>query len=162
MKYQSVCRIRLQRLFASLSVLLFVLVAQVHPKDWNGIVPQKSTRADVERSLGKSGSISPLYGLYQDSDHQVTIEYLRTESGADLMDDLVLSIWVYPMKRIYLTDAQPDLSGFRKASGRKDELGLAFYSNAKEGFTIQVQKPLNAKKETVTAFIYYKPLKAKE
>src|SRR5882724_2780488 len=60
----------------SLRILLlflfcFLLVGQTQAKSWRGIVPLKSTRADVERLLGKEDS----FGRYQFADERGSIRY---------------------------------------------------------------------------------------
>src|SRR2546423_11066298 len=55
-----------------LLVLLFFLVShESNAKSWRGIVPLKSTRADVERLLGKPNSL----GRYQFADERAYINY---------------------------------------------------------------------------------------
>jgi hypothetical protein len=49
----------------------FLLVGQTQAKSWRGIVPLKSTRADVERLLGKVDS----WGRYQFEDERGSIRY---------------------------------------------------------------------------------------
>src|SRR5438876_4210923 len=55
-----------------LLVLSFFLVFQEsHAKSWRGIVPLKSTRADVERLLGKENSL----GRYQFAEERAYVLY---------------------------------------------------------------------------------------
>src|SRR5436190_920828 len=55
-----------------LLVLSFFLVFQEsHANSWRGIVPLKSSRADVERLLGKPNSL----GRYQFGDERASVQY---------------------------------------------------------------------------------------
>lgn len=57
----------------SLTALFFVcfLISDVSAKEWQGIVPLKSTRADVERLFGKPNEL----GRYEFNNHRVSIWY---------------------------------------------------------------------------------------
>src|SRR5258708_3506479 len=54
-----------------LFLFLFVLFGQSQAKSWRGIMPLKSTRADVERLLGKADS----FGRYQFAEDRGSIRY---------------------------------------------------------------------------------------
>lgn len=54
-------------------LLLMVFVCEVRAKEWRGIVPLKSTRADVERLFGKPNE----QGLYQIQNERVSIWYSK-------------------------------------------------------------------------------------
>jgi hypothetical protein len=43
-------------LLACLMILLLAVMSEAFAKEWRGITPLKSTRADVERLLGKPNS----------------------------------------------------------------------------------------------------------
>lgn len=58
------------RLFAMLVFLMF-LVSDVKAKEWRSIVPLKSTKADVERSLGKPNRL----GRYEIGNERATVLY---------------------------------------------------------------------------------------
>lgn len=90
------------------NLLLFLsclfLVGESQAKGWRGIVPLKSTRADVERLLGKKDS----FGRYQFADERGSIRYrenpcmgsyrLLEEDNCECMvsKDTVVSIFVTP------------------------------------------------------------------
>ncbi|HEU4712258.1 MAG TPA: hypothetical protein VFS76_11865 [Pyrinomonadaceae bacterium] len=54
-------------------MLLMFLVSTVEAKEWRGITPLKSTRADVERLLGKPNQL----GRYEIENERVNITYLE-------------------------------------------------------------------------------------
>jgi hypothetical protein len=55
---------------------LMISAINVHAEAWRGIVPLKSTRADVERLLGRPGE----HGRYQFDKERAYIEYCGTRS----------------------------------------------------------------------------------
>jgi len=59
-----------KNLLAGVFLLMF-LVATVRAKEWRGFIPLKSTRADVERLLGKPNQL----GRYETQNERVTIWY---------------------------------------------------------------------------------------
>lgn len=91
---------RLKLLFATMA--LVVLAQDSMAKDWRGIVPLKSTRADVERLLGKPNEL----GVYQFDNERASIDYSLGECGGlyrplekdnckcMLAKDTVLSVYV--------------------------------------------------------------------
>jgi len=54
-----------------LTLFLFLMFHESEAKSWRGIVPLKSTRADVERLLGKKDS----FGRYEFGDERASVEY---------------------------------------------------------------------------------------
>src|SRR3989442_185023 len=85
-------------------VLFFLLVGESQAKEWRGIVPLKSTRADVERLVGKEDS----FGRHQFADERGSIRYRENpcrgayrpleEDNCECMvsQDTVVSIFVTP------------------------------------------------------------------
>jgi hypothetical protein len=77
--------------------LMLLLTASSQAKEWRGIIPLKSTRADVERLLGKPGA----HGRYQFENERAVIDY--AEGSCDKANnsreclvsvDTVLTIYV--------------------------------------------------------------------
>lgn len=62
-------------------VLLLLSAISSQAKEWRGIVPLKSTRADVERLLGSPGA----HGLYQFEGERIIIHY--AEGKCDRVED---------------------------------------------------------------------------
>ena len=94
-------------LFAILAVL--ILGQDSMAKEWRGIIPLRSTRADVERLFGKPNE----WGRYQFKDERASIEYssgpckgvyqaLRKDNCKCLAPkDTVLSIYVEPVQQTF-------------------------------------------------------------
>lgn len=59
------------KLFAKLSFFIMFLVLDVRAKEWRGIVPLKSTKADVERLFGKPNEL----GRYEIGNERVSVLY---------------------------------------------------------------------------------------
>lgn len=146
-------------------VLLFLMPGgYVHGAAWRGIVPLRSTRADVERVLG-----SPLRGydnIYDADEGRVNIFYQRTPcvfgdafgrsvrgDGWKVPRDTVIDITVYPKTRIMLADLRIDESKYRHFSLPHDPAHI-HYTNEEEGlgFTVFVE---DAQTRVVQSFNYH-------
>jgi hypothetical protein len=110
-------------------------------KDWRGIIPLKSTRADVERLFGRPTGPLPTYYL---SDSTVTFWYSHCQCGDKCKDDdwnvpvdTVVSISVDLKGVVRLADLGLDLTQFKKLPGDDDVPASFVYTNAKEGFAIE-------------------------
>ena len=121
-------------------------------KEWRGITPLKSSRADVERLLGRPTGPLPTYYL---SDVTVTFWYSRCRCGEKSEDDCwnvpvdtVVSIYVTLKGVNRLADLGLDLTRFKKTQGDYDVPGSFRYSNAEEGFGLE------GGEEYVNALIY--------
>ena len=122
-------------------------------KEWHGIVPLKSTRADVERLLGAAKDNDfPLYYLPEET---VVIQYSKCPCSEKCARDewnvppgTVTRIWVRIKKQIPLADLHIDLAKFKKVQGDYDVEGNFYFINKEEGFSIQVGQDL------VMAYIY--------
>ena len=110
-------------------------------KEWRGITPLKSSRADVERLFGRPMGPLPTYYL---PDNTVTFWYSRCRCGDKCKDDdwnvpvdTVTSIRVGLKGINRLADLRLDLTKFKKGPGDYDVPGSFVYSNAEEGFAIE-------------------------
>ncbi|MDQ3802536.1 MAG: hypothetical protein M3416_01580 [Acidobacteriota bacterium] len=109
--------------------------AQSQAKGWRGIVPLHSTRADVERLIGKPNF---KYDLYDFEKERVSILYSSDpcteglQGGWNVPRDTVIQISVAPKEKVRLPDLQIDLSKYEKA---KDPLMQVhtYYTNKEEG-----------------------------
>jgi len=109
--------------------------------DWRGIVPLKSSRADVERLLGQPTGPLPTYYL---SDNTVAFWYSHCRCGDKCKDDgwnvpvdTVVSIRVDLKGVVRLADLGLDLTQFKKLPGDDDVPASFVYSNAEEGLAIE-------------------------
>ena len=133
-------------------------------KEWRGIVPLKSTRADVERLLGPPDE--PLTFTYYLANDIVGVEYSKYGckpapvvagwptpplEGWDVRPDTVIAIRTTLKKRIPLSSLSIDLTKFKKI--RASHVPTHFYYvNRDSGFTIRTET--GGVKEMVQGYIY--------
>ncbi len=100
--------------------LILLSVISLQAKDWRGIIPLQSTRADVERFLGKPVSEFNGQVEYQMKDYEVWIDYSDGECPKETKDktpfcaykmpkDTVTVITLTLFKRISLSEAKIDI-----------------------------------------------------
>jgi hypothetical protein len=126
-------------------ILLFTCVAgnilvtgpQLRP--YQDIVPLVSTRADVERKLGKPNFE---YGLYDSENERVHITYSAApcsggyRGGYRVPSDTVIRIDVAPKKNLHLSDLRLDLGSYKKTIDSNSS--RTFYRNDEEGVRVDV------------------------
>jgi hypothetical protein len=112
----------------------------VQAKDWRGIIPLKSTRADVERLLGKPNGL----GRYEFDNERAYIHYAK---GCDqpkdcfclVPQDTVISIFVTLEGDLKLSELKIDLSKYKKS--RSAHLpSIVNLNNDEEGITYTVDQ----------------------
>ena len=125
-----------------------------YAKDWRGIVPMRSTRADVERLLGeptappKDGSrvyiLNKFRSIYFGDEGEVYIDFAEAEipAAVDCLTRIpagtVLMIQVTPNKELSLRDLPIDENRFRKFDpSDPPEIGYAAYIDEQEGLIIR-------------------------
>lgn len=154
-----------------------VILASAKPapaKEWRGITPLKSTRADVERLLGPASEKHEHSDLYRLKDEVVNIEYAafpcghkappgwpEAPRGWDAPKGTVVAISVRPRNQTILGSLDIDLSGFKKWRGAADMPQHYVYSNGEEGLNIEVFEHEDPKSAVVAALIYF-PTSAEE
>lgn len=123
-------------------------------KDWRGIIPLRSTRADVEVLLGKppallkeasrSSTLNKSRSLYFLDEGEVSFVFAEPEitSAVECLARIpagtVLMIQVTPKKELSLGDFPIDGSTFRKVDpSQPPDVGLAVYINEQEGLIIR-------------------------
>ncbi len=131
----------LQHITVAMAIVLGV-VSNSSAKAWRGIVPLKSTRADVERLLGPSTGEPPTYYLPENT---VYVQYSRCRCGDKCKDDewnvppdTVTLIRVGVKGEVKLVDLKLDLSDFQKEPGDNDLPDHFYYVNRKQGLSIEV------------------------
>lgn len=128
-----------QRLL-SCACLLALAAAVSQAKEWRGVVPLRSTRAEVERLLGKPGP----GGRYVFENETAFIFYSAgaacakgSNSEWNVRPDTVLMISVKPMTGLRLADLKLDPRKYRK--GRASDVQVhTDYRNEEEGVTYTV------------------------
>lgn len=105
----------------------------------SGIIPLRSTRADVERLYGPCND--PLGCNYKTTTEAINVAY-ATSPCAGLVDgwnvpkDTVLSLTVRPLVYPLLSDTGIDLAGFVK---RERQEAATYYTNVERGIVFSVQ-----------------------
>jgi hypothetical protein len=138
-----------------LLALLLAASIHLHAKEWRGIVPLHSTRADVERLLGRPFMDRGDTVVYQYETERASIEYSRGPCSIELSPwnvprDTVISIWVTP-KQLYFSDLKLDLTKYKKM--QDDELSYVFnYVDENEGLSYQVNERISG---LVTVIKYF-------
>lgn len=143
----------------TLSLLIWPLVASTFAspppvKEWRGIVPLRSTRADVERLLGPPESASG--GVYVTEGERVSVTYAGRECdyGWRVPVDTVISFFVYPKEPPKVADLKLDEKRYER---RRDVhiTTLYYYVDQKEGinYTVDTGRGL------VTGVEYYPALR---
>ena len=144
------------KLFAVIGLLL--LPNDSIAKGWRGIIPLKSTRADVERRFGKPDK----WGDYELNDERVSFDFrdgsckgLYMTLGKDnckcLADEnIVMSIFVEPTAKRKVSDLKIDTTNFRRTPISPFPNTFE-YDNAKEGITYTVDE-LNDEIKHVTYY----------
>ena len=99
--------------------LLFValtFVAVSEAKDWRGIKPLHSTRADVERSLGQPQQGSK--GSYSTADETILVSYSESPCahGWNVPPGTVISLSVYPKKPLKIDTLGISRPGYANAA----------------------------------------------
>ncbi|HEV2705416.1 MAG TPA: hypothetical protein VGV59_05800 [Pyrinomonadaceae bacterium] len=123
---------------------------------WRGIVPLHSTRADVERLLGRSKD--PCGCTYHTERESVFIAYARrscaeNSEGWNVPVDTVLLINVTPRAQLQLSDLDIDVTTYQKTED--EELpGRVYYTDEEKGLFII------ALKDGSVGSINYKPTTA--
>jgi hypothetical protein len=124
--------------FAAIFALLFITsVAQA--KEWRGIVPLHSTRADVERMFG----LPNIDGEYYDfGDERAFITYAAgpceegLPGGWNVPKDTVIEIYITPKKNLKLSDLLIKGKDYRKV--RAAHTPHIYYLDAEEGIKYTV------------------------
>src|ERR1051326_1494845 len=121
-------------------VFLLLMTATSQAKAWRGIVPLKSTRADVERLLGLPGK----YGHYEFPNETASIYYFSEAGCKDLHNCLCVSpkdivAYIYtgvsvPMK---ISDLNLDMRRYKKFRSPRSPHQTT-YTDDDEGITYTV------------------------
>jgi hypothetical protein len=137
-----------KRLFACVGLTL-VLAGVAYSKDWHGIIPLRSTRADVERMLGPSA-----YGggyAYERPNERVFFTYSSGEchegESWNAPRDTVVMIIAYPKTKPLLSDLGLDLKRYKRTDDCNP--GSFHYTEETEGISYAVDG------DVVSEIIYY-------
>jgi hypothetical protein len=108
-------------------------------KGWRGIVPLKSTRAEVERILGRPDKES--VNAYDFPEESVLFRYSqrRCDEQWNVAPDTVLYISINPKVKRPLTELNLDLTKYKKKPGDFDVLDHFYYVDEEQGLTLSVR-----------------------
>lgn len=128
---------RLTRLIIAAAVATLVCVVPSLGKPWRGIVPLRSTRAEVERLLG-----SPAPGtqnVYKTSTETVSVTYAETHCayGWRVPPGTVVSLLISPTTPTKLTDLKLEESKYEKRKDYHLE-NVHYYIDANEGINYTI------------------------
>ena len=108
---------------------------------WNGLIPLKSTRADVERLFGKPKIMIGSAPLYEFDKENVIFTYAvggcEQLSWWNVPRDTILDIEIIPQGALSVKDTGFDLTKFSQYKTEHPE--LLIYVNKKEGVTIRTK-----------------------
>jgi hypothetical protein len=130
-------------------------------KAWQGIVPWRSTRADVEKTLGRpTGSIGHVY-IYRTATNRVDVAYSNNPCKIDYsrmseLSDIVLKITVRPHQRIIVRDLRLASDKYRRIKLDHPD-NWSEYVNLEDGITVEAITI--DRSEEVRSIVYEPPLK---
>jgi len=144
----------IQRVLLISFVLIVAFVSVCQAKEWRGIVPLRSTRADVERLLGKPNTKDDRY-LIENEEADVFYSKGLCANGWNVPKDTVIFIGVTFKQGRRLGELNLDLTKYQKV---KDPLVTAhtYYMNKAEGIYYTVFEGLGSDKDQVLT-VYYEP-----
>jgi len=150
----------LTRLLMHLSIVFSLLVFICCQSNiWNGIIPLKSTRADVEKILGPPipESKAKDAAIYRTKDARVFVLYstgpcnIRPSNGWNIPELTVIQLSFYPNVAPKLSDLSLDRKKFEKHPD-PEILNETSYTNETDGISLTVD---NGVPETVVSFSYF-------
>ena len=127
------------------AVLALIAAGNAEAKDWRGIVPLHSTRADVERILGPPSVNQIDWAVYRGEKERVSIQYSKgpctvRSSPWNVPANVVIDIWVTPKApEVRFADLKLDHTKFKKLPDY--HVGtIAHYFGEEEGVEYQVDE----------------------
>lgn len=137
-------------------LVALTLAAPPPAKEWRGITPLRSTRADVERLLGPPESGPG--GVYATEGERVSVTYSRRpcDYGWRVPPDTVISFFVHPKKPPKLSDLGLDEKRYERRRDLHVET-IYYYIDPRDGINYTVDSAGGV----VTAVEHYPSLKDK-
>lgn len=152
--------------FIFLFIFLLLFVTNIFAEQYRGIVPLKSTRADVERLLGKPSSDNQLdWVTYKFETENVSIHYITEYDVSMCKDsswmchcgipkDTVTEIDVIPKIKPKFSALKIDKSKLRKLVHAED-INVLYYTDYEAGIAYWVLK----KEDIISGIRYIAPAK---
>ncbi len=134
----------------SLTVITLILAQISAAGDWSGIVPLRSTRAEVERLLGPPGQSST--SVYLTEGERISVTYAERPCDHDwqVPPGTVISFFIHPKHPPVFADLKLDERKYEKRRDVHIET-LYYYVNQAEGINYTV----DTGKGVVTGVEYY-------
>lgn len=151
--------------FGAAAFLVSIILAAASgasAKEWNGIVPLKSTRADVERLLGEGSNDNYRYGrqivdigyAQFPCGHKSPPGWPEAPPGWNVPRDTVVSVRVsLGVNTVRLNSLSYDLANFQRVRGDHDLPQHFYYTDNTEGFAIEFFD-FSGADQIVSAFLY--------
>lgn len=157
-------------IFILLAINFFLILAfgsffTVHAQGWRGIVPLRTSKAEVERKFKVKGEEIAGYTEYKLPKNKVVINYSvgkcaeSPESEWDIEKDTVISVSIYPLTGLTLRDLKIDVGNFEKRSLSMDLPSVFTYVDVNSGFSVTVDTHSRMGADGVADFGYYPPKK---
>jgi len=124
------------------------------PNEWKGLVPFRSTRADVERLLGKPAMSPGSFDIYKTEGERVDVRYSVGPCEASSVErwnvakDIVISMEVIPQKTISIESLHLDTKRYLRIQESHPENWVQYWNRA-DG--VIVHSILQGK----TAYLYF-------
>jgi hypothetical protein len=131
----------------SLCLSVFLLLQTPSTKEWHGLSPLKSTRADVERVMGKPNinhenklltyylpDVVVSFGFAGNPQCAQKLPYESWDVSAETLTAITVSL----KQQVLISDAGIDFTGYAKKKGNSDLIGHYYYSNEEDGFSIEI------------------------
>jgi hypothetical protein len=143
-----VCRKDIEMLITSFLIMV-TMVSPSQSQDWRKIIPLQSTRADVERILGKPEKDSPTDSYYKFKDGRLLIWYSSkpcegSSGGWRVPPDTVTDIsFSYSDPQPRFAELKLDKSKYKRVT-EGDYLDFMAYRNEEEGISYSVKAEQSA------------------
>lgn len=120
--------------------------AATPPNAWKGLVPLRSTRADVEKMFGAPTEVTGKLNTYKLKTENVSFTYAKgncsgQDNGWNLPAGTIIEIDVTPQATLLASEAGFDLSKFWKAN--TDDAELSMFTNADIGVAVRTKGSSN-------------------
>lgn len=131
------------KIIKAIITCMCITLAMVSPslsKEWRGIVPLHSMRADVERVLG--APTEPRGSVYKTQTENVSIWYADEPCKKGVSElwnvprGTVLSITIYPKTKPCVADLRLDESKYKREANAHLQ-GITYFTNDEEGIRIE-------------------------
>ena len=134
------------------------------PNAWRGLVPLQSTRADVEKLLGKPVSSRGSIVVYKTDEEEVAVVFsagkciLSSSEKWNVPADVLITIELRPHKSVLIQDLHLDPNKYQRVQKSHPE-DWFIYRNAEDGFMVETLVYEN--KEQIVVLTYFPSVKAK-